>query len=321
MVKYLMSNNIVKDYYIKQKAKLMKDFNKYTNDRRKLLAEKFDNAKLDKIRKQMNEEFENLIPKIPYIGGAKNPYTETLINYIYYLAIFWSLEKDGFSYQEIGELFYKLIDGEIKLEKEILEKNGKDPAQYPFEIEVINQTKSFSEYSQKRTFPYDMVQDFVESDGVSFEYGINISECMIHKLFKELGAERFIPLLCMRPMRTSFIFGFGLFRTQTLMIGAPTCDYRFIKKLKTPQKITEEEITYYKEKKICLVCKGNIEGFNNYICPKCEVLYCENCARALIDLENTCWICDAPMDESKPSKPYKRKEDEIPIKKNSQKKK
>jgi len=73
-------------------------------------------------------------------------------------------------------------------------------------------------------------------------------------------------------------------------------------------------------KKICLVCKGNIEGFNIYICPKCEVLYCENCARTLIDLENTCWACESPIDESKPSKPFKRKEDEIPNKKDSKKK-
>jgi len=68
-----------------------------------------------------------------------------------------------------------------------------------------------------------------------------------------------------------------------------------------------------------LVCKGNIEGFNNYIWPKCEVLYRENCTRTLIDLENACWVCDAPLDESKPLKPSKRKEDEIPIKKSSQK--
>lgn len=318
-----MSNNIVEDYYIKQKAKLLKNFNIRirTNDLRKLLSVKFDSDNIDKILKQMNEEFENLIPKIPYIGGAKNRYTETLINYISYLAIFWSLEKNGFSFQEIGELFYKLTDGEIELEKEKLEKNGKDPAQYPFEIELINQIKSVCEYSQKRTFPYDTVQDFVEGDGMSFEYGINISECTIYKLFKELDAERFMQLLCMIPMHESFIYGYGLFRSQTLMIGAPTCDYRYIKKLKTPQKITEEEVTFLKEKKICLVCKGNIEGFNNYICPKCEVLYCEHCARALIDLENACWVCKSPLDESKPSKSYKRKENEIPIKKDSQKKK
>jgi len=320
VAKELMPIKIVKDYYIKRKGQLMKNFSKYTIGVRKLLAGKFDNDKIDKILKQMNNEFENLIPKIPYIGGDKNYFTDALIQSISYLAIFRILEKEGFSYREVGEIFYKLMDGEIRLDKENLEKSGKDPAQYIFEIEYINQIKSLAEESQKSTFPYDFVINFVEGDGVSFEYGFNFTECGICNLYNELGAEKYIPLICMSATHQSSIFGFGLYRTQTLMSGAPTCDYRFIKKLKAIQKITEEEVTYFKEKKICLVCKGNIKGFNNYICPKCEVLYCENCARALIDLENTCWVCESPLDKSKPSKPFKKKEYEIPSKKDSKKK-
>ena len=29
---------------------------------------------------------------------------------------------------------------------------------------------------------------------------------------------------------------------------------------------------------------------------------------ALTNLENACWVCNAPFDESKPSKPYKKVE-------------
>ena len=114
-----------KNYYIKKKVKLMKDFSKYISSIRRLLAEKFEDAKLDKIIEQMTEEFESLIPKIPYIGGVKNFFlTGNLIEAISYLAIFWTLEKEGFSYREIGELFYKYVDGDLRLEKEHLEKNG-----------------------------------------------------------------------------------------------------------------------------------------------------------------------------------------------------
>ena len=315
-----MPIKIVKDYYIKRKAKLMKNFTIYTNDLRKLLTGMFDDDKIDKILTHMNEEFEKLIPIIPYIGGAKNLFTSTLIHNIYFLAIFRVLENVGVTYREIGEFYYEFSDDHHRLRKESMEKIGRDPAQFPFEKEYKNLAKFFTRNSQKRNFPYDWVIDFVEGDGISFEYGLDISECGVYKTFKELGAEKYVPLICMNRIREANIFGFGLYRTQTLATGAPTCDYRYTKKLKTPQKITEEEVTYFKEKKICLVCKGNIEGFNNYICPKCEVLYCENCARTLIDLENTCWVCESPLDKSKPSKPFKRKEDEIPIKKNSQKK-
>jgi len=68
-----------------------------------------------------------------------------------------------------------------------------------------------------------------------------------------------------------------------------------------PKKITEEEVSIYKEKKICLVCKGSASKFT-YICNNCEALYCHNCAETLSNLENQCWVCDAPIDDTKPVK-------------------
>lgn len=75
-----------------------------------------------------------------------------------------------------------------------------------------------------------------------------------------------------------------------------------------PETITEEEVWVSKEKKICLVCKKEILRAN-YICPECKTFYCKNCSEALSNLENMCWVCDTPFDESKPSKLIE-KEDE-----------
>ncbi len=73
--------------------------------------------------------------------------------------------------------------------------------------------------------------------------------------------------------------------------------------------ITEEDITLYKEKKICLVCKGKASGFNIYLCPNCDSLYCNKCAEALSELENACWVCNGPIDDSKPVKIMKSEEE------------
>lgn len=80
-----------------------------------------------------------------------------------------------------------------------------------------------------------------------------------------------------------------------------------------PRKITEEEVTFYKEKKICLVCKGSALKFT-YICNNCEALYCSKCAEALSNRENQCWACDAPIDDSKPIKPQEPYEEGVKIK-------
>jgi len=44
-----------------------------------------------------------------------------------------------------------------------------------------------------------------------------------------------------------------------------------------PAEITEEEVTYFREQQICIVCKGTIKGFNNFIC-NCKAIYCKKCA-------------------------------------------
>ncbi|MFW9827957.1 MAG: hypothetical protein ACFFEY_10210 [Candidatus Thorarchaeota archaeon] len=75
----------------------------------------------------------------------------------------------------------------------------------------------------------------------------------------------------------------------------------FIKIFTKPSTITVEEIELYKEKGLCLVCKSKVSRLN-YICPKCNALYCVKCSDALTNLENACWVCDTPFDESKPVK-------------------
>ncbi len=73
----------------------------------------------------------------------------------------------------------------------------------------------------------------------------------------------------------------------------------------TPQ-VTEEKVAISKEKKVCLVCRGEVLKFS-YIC-ECGAIYCENCARALANLENVCWACEVPIDSLKPVKPFKEEE-------------
>jgi len=86
-----------------------------------------------------------------------------------------------------------------------------------------------------------------------------------------------------------------------------------------PLQISEEEVTFYKEKTICMVCKGKVEGFN-FICTDCKALYCAKCANALSNLDNVCWVCDVPIDNSKPSKPFKEEAERIKVQEKAKKK-
>ncbi len=81
-----------------------------------------------------------------------------------------------------------------------------------------------------------------------------------------------------------------------------------IRLTKRPDYISEEEVTFHKEKKICLVCKGNV-GRYMFMCPDCDALYCQNCAGVLENLENACWVCNGPIDPNKPVKSFKKEEE------------
>ncbi len=86
----------------------------------------------------------------------------------------------------------------------------------------------------------------------------------------------------------------------------------FVKIFTKPPKITAEEVQYHREKRICLVCKNKISRLN-YICPECLALYCLKCSDALSNLENSCWVCETPFDETRPIQVMKEIEGESAI--------
>ncbi len=61
-----------------------------------------------------------------------------------------------------------------------------------------------------------------------------------------------------------------------------------------------------------MVCKNKISRLN-YICPGCLALYCVKCSEALSNLENSCWVCETPFDETKPVQVIKEVGDEIAV--------
>ena len=50
-----------------------------------------------------------------------------------------------------------------------------------------------------------------------------------------------------------------------------------------------------------------------YMCSNCSALYCGNCAQALTDLKNACWVCNKAIDKSKSVKVEKEDDFEAKI--------
>lgn len=96
-------------------------------------------------------------------------------------------------------------------------------------------------------------------------------------------------------------------KLETPLKGEEVIQLKYLGFFTRPKKITEEEVSISKEKKICLVCKGQILR-HNFVCPECQSFYCDKCYKALTNLENACWACDTALDASKPIKLDKKEE-------------
>ena len=242
-----MVKKVLKDYYVKRKPKLMKNFSKELEIARDMLKKKFGVTKVDEIFAQMKAEYEKIIPEIPYIGGNKNPYTALLVGGMSSLAMFRILEKEGFTLRDVGEFYYKLRDITNTIRKKRLEKTGKDPAQYPFELAYVEFMKTLCETSKLRNYPSDWVADYVEGDGKTFEWGFNFHECGLHNALKSSDDEKFMPFFCLTDFSEANIFGFGFSRTQVLGNGAPMCDHRYIKNIETPRAWPPDNLPEFKK--------------------------------------------------------------------------
>lgn len=243
-----MSVKIVNDYYIKNKVKLTTQFDKFLHISKEILLPKFNEPEIEEIFNEIRNEFENLIPEIPYIGGRKNPNTSMLVYSVSILAFYRILENKGMIYREIGEFTYELSEKINKIRVHKLEKTDQNPVDQYFNDTYINFNKSFAKATQQKKYPDDFVMEFVEGDGKTYDYGYRFTECGIHKLFKKLGAEKYVPFLCLGDFAQADVFGFGFTRTQTIGNGAPICDHRFLKSGTTPRAWPPDNLQEFKMK-------------------------------------------------------------------------
>ena len=71
------------------------------------------------------------------------------------------------------------------------------------------------------------VWQYVEGDGVEFDYGMDFSQCYTHNLYHSLGANEFTPFYCYLDFITYRTPGWSFHREETLSEGHAKCSFRF----------------------------------------------------------------------------------------------
>ena len=218
-----MTTEIRDDYYTSQKERLLRDFGRAKRFS-KVLALHVDDQPTNAIIQETRQEFERLIPEIPYIGGKANNLTQDLIDCTMLLALYQVLKREGFRIEEIGKI--------------VIEMEQKRVHSYPrFVLELLgkvihsplgkNRLKKAADKSQEGRYPGGWVSVYIEGDGEEFDFGIDYLECGLCKFYHQQGADEFTPYLCQFDYVQQSAMRAGFFRSMTLAEDAERCDFRW----------------------------------------------------------------------------------------------
>ena len=191
----------------------------------KVLAARFGKRRASSLMKGIRQEYGALAPEMPYIGGEENMFTEWLTYGVYYLAVYRVLKAERHSVEEAGKVIFDTFQDMADYPKWLLRLVGS----LKYNKQYLGQLKEATAKTQERRYTGDWVARFIEGDGEGFDYGIDITECGICKLYRAQGADELTPYLCLSDYVVSNAFDRGLVRYKTLAEGAEVCDFRYKK--------------------------------------------------------------------------------------------
>jgi hypothetical protein len=220
------SEEIEEEYYVRNKAKLLRDHRRLTTIGQEIMAARYEADFVAAVTCESLLEFEKLIPELPYIGGDQNPLTGNLVFSASALAFYRVMKRHNRTIEETGELLYRIMEAWIRRYPRFIRRLL---GSYYLSKLSRRQSKKRAPFSQERRYAGDWVFEYVEGDGETFEWGRDYVECGIVKFLHSQGADELTPYLCLTDYALFGALGIELKRTTTLAEGCQKCDFRFKK--------------------------------------------------------------------------------------------
>jgi hypothetical protein len=217
-------------YYVSRKDKILQDWNSLTPHLHAAIKAHHGADIADAVIRDARPQLDSLLAQLPYIGGNANELTTNLTQSAGALALYRSMKARGKTAREVGLVLYEGYDAYLSTTSKVV-TTGLGVLQ-ALGLDAQKARQDVAE-SKKHAYPGDWVQEFVEGDGKTFDWGIDYTECGIVKFFHAQGADELAPYLCQLDYPMSRVFGMGLVRTTTLAQGGTRCDFRYKRGRKT----------------------------------------------------------------------------------------
>lgn len=216
-----MNNKASAEYDLSHKSEIMMQFDTHAQAWKPFLVQKYGNEFTDAVLRETRQQYEAMIPTVPYIGGDENPMTRHLIRSTTSLMLYKVMKAWGKTAEEVGKIIYDAVEASVS---QLPRLPGQE-----LTPEFRAEEKELARRSQERRYSADWVWEFVEGNGVEFDYGRDFLECASQKLYHAHDADEFLPYYCYLDFVTQRTIGWGFSRTQTLAEGYQRCDFRMKK--------------------------------------------------------------------------------------------
>lgn len=220
---------MTRDSYLPRRKEFVRSFERLLARVRPSVFSWLGEEQAEKFMRESCQEYEALIPHIPFIGN--NFVTLSFYKPVTrYLAVYRALQKQGRTVEEAGRLIY-LLGKEEALAIPPLRRRVMEVLWFSRGLRRLIKKRAIK--SQQRVYPADFVMNFVEGDGQEFNYGVDYIECANCKFLQAENAFEIAPYVCATDKPISELMGWGLYRRTTIADGSPICKFRFKKGGKT----------------------------------------------------------------------------------------
>jgi hypothetical protein len=222
-----MNDRIGDEYYTDRKPELLLAFDEESQHWILTIVVQYGEDFAHTLIERSREEFEALLPHIPYIGGDENHLTDSLVGSARYLAFYKAMKKYGRTAEETGKVLY---DAALAQTDDSLIAIPPSEMLMLTTEQLMERRRRRAERSEERRYSEDYVYKFVIGDGEDFDYGYDFLECAALKFYRAQGANEFTPFYCFLDYPKSTM---GLSRTMTLAEGHAKCNHRFTESRKS----------------------------------------------------------------------------------------
>jgi hypothetical protein len=182
-----------------------------------MLRERAQLADIDKIRREVMNEFEIVLVQMPYVGGAASRMSDFFMRLIGFMAIGRVLRRHGVALPLIGDIERESYEAQLLTVPEA-ERFAEGRQFMSLENRTLLCEQAAKSHAEE--YPEDFVYDFDEpGPDDNFDFGIDYKACGFCKFASGHGDQEILPHICGLDFEAYATRGIRLERTQTLAGG------------------------------------------------------------------------------------------------------